>query len=530
MPRFYTIILIVVFSGFALTACGEMTVTPMVSPSKTATSLSTVIPSPVPSIPATLTSLPTLGSGPYLIAKPNSESQMLTIYDMQGGKKSIELPPDGRIKDLRTKLDHLISPDGQWLVFYTGATHYIDGNTGLPLTLKLLNIKDEKIITVADVVVDGYEKKLDQLAEMLKKLYPEQYKPNDNGDWVRNGLTTALEWGIYASAWSPDGHTLAFSAQIDGTSSDVYLYDLETGQIQRAEDSLQNITNIRWSADGKKIIFEDGEPGFGYMGSPELYVINYQKETVKNPKLLTYQSWIGSFDPITQTWSPTGDWLTPNILLVTGQTPDAGSSGIGALNINTKKSTELWGDIFSGYAIDPKNKTVIISPSDYTSPQNAGVYLINSNGRKIKIFDGFYYLDLFFRGGEKHRFILQGISIAEINRNATSDQFPIAGQIIGIDANGKPDSFAKFEHKPQISMSPDFSWLLIVDKNILNLYDKNDDLVKTFPIVGIQRVVWRPDSQAIFYSIGKQLYVLTLPTGEPKLIDNNEIQDVVWLP
>jgi len=455
---------------------------------------------------------------------------MFTIYDMHGGKKTIELPSDGHIKGLGTKLNHLISPDGQWLVFYTGTTNYIDSKTELPLTLKLLNIKDGTIITVTNVVTDEYEKKLDQLAEILKKLYPEQYKPNDNGDWVRSGLTTALEWGIYASAWSPDGDTLAFSAQIDGLSSDVYLYDLETGLIQRAEDSLQNITKMRWSADGKKIIFEDSEPGFGYMGSPELYVIKYQKETVKDPELLTYQSWIGSFDPITQTWSPTGDWLTPNILLVTGQTPDAGSSGIEALNISTKESTELWGDIFSGYAVDPQNKMVIISPSDYTSPQNAGVFLINFNGQKTKIFDGFYYLDLFFRGGEKHRFILQGISIAEINGDTTSGQYPIAGQVIGIDVNGNPDSFAKFEDKPQISISPDLSWLLIFDKNILTLYDENDELVKIFPIADIQRVIWRPDSQAIFYSIGKQLYVLTLPTGEPKLIDNNEIQDVAWLP
>ena len=104
------------------------------------------------------------------------------------------------------------------------------------------------------------------------------------------------------------------------------------------------------------------------------------------------------------------------------------------------------------------------------------------------------------------------------------------GHVIGIDANGKLDSFAQFEHKPQISISPDLLWLLVVDANALNLYDKNDALVKTFPIAGIQRVVWRPDSHAILYSVENRLYVLTLPIGDPRLIDELDIKDAAWLP
>jgi dipeptidyl aminopeptidase/acylaminoacyl peptidase len=140
------------------------------------------------------------------------------------------------------------------------------------VTLKLLSISDGTIRKVADVVTDGYENKLDQLAENLKQLYPDHYKniddPDQSGgiDWVGDGLITAFEWGIYSVAWSPDSHTLAFAAQIDGLSSDVYLYDVEKDTVQQAEDSLQNVTGIRWSPDGKKIIFENSEPGYGYMG------------------------------------------------------------------------------------------------------------------------------------------------------------------------------------------------------------------------------------------------------------------------
>jgi WD40 repeat protein len=469
------------------------------------------------------------------MVKPDSKIQVFPIYDTYGGKKIIELPPDGHIKGLGTKLDRLISPDGQWLVFYTGTTHYIDSKTELPLTLKLLNIKDGTIKTVADVVTDGSKKKLDELAEILKKLDPEKYKPQyynaeDDGNWVGGGLVTALEWGIYATAWSPNGHTLAFAAQIDGLSSDVYLYDLETGKVQHAEDSLQNITDIRWSPDGQKIIFENTEPGFGYMGASELYAINYQKETVKNPKRLTWGSWIGSYDPITQTWLPTGDVMPSNLLLVTYNTPDAGSSGIKALDITTGQLAVLWEHIFGDYAVDPENKTILVGPSDFTSQENQGIYQIASNGRKTQIFSGLYYVDMFYRGGKKHRFILQGISESEIGGNSTSNQYPIAGQIIAIDQNGKPASFAQYDHKPNISISPDLSWLLIYNESTLNLYDKNDELVKTFEIGGIERIIWRPDSQAIFYSIEDQLYILVLPTGEPQKIGESNIEDAIWLP
>jgi hypothetical protein len=532
MFRFSTISLTILLLSLTVTACGQVPLAPTTLPSKTSTPILTATAAASPTSTATeaLTPFPELRSKPYLMISPNRESQTFSFYDTSGGRKTIELPEDGYINSLNTKLDTIVSPDGQWLIFYTGHLLGSDGKPELPLTLKLLNIHDGTTITVSDIVTDGYKEKLDQLAGELKKRDPKSYEPQDDIDWVGGGIFTAFDSGIHSVAWSPDSRTLAFAAQIDGLSSDVYLYDLETGNVQQAEDSLQSVTGIRWSPDGEKIIFENSEPGIIYMGSAELYAINHQKETVKNPQLLAFQSWIGSFDPFTQTWSPTGDWLAPDILLVTYQTPDAGSSGIGALNINTKEITPLWDDIFASYAVDQEDRIIAIDPSEYTSPENLGVYIVNSRGKKQKIFNGLYYIDLFFRGGENHRFVLSGISSSEIEGNGTSDQYPIAGQVIGLDLEGKPTSIGGFEHQPQISISPDYNWLLIYDANKLNLYNSNDELVKSFPIPGIQRIIWMPDSQVVYYSNGSQLYMLSLPIGEPKLIDEINIQDSVWLP
>ena len=135
---------------------------------------------------------------------------------------------------------------------------------------------------------------------------------------------------------------------------------METGAVRRAEATLQNVTGIRWSPDSKKIIFKNAEPGSTYMGAPELYVITPNGKTVENPKMVSSETWIGSFDTFTENWSPDGDWLSPSILLITGQTPDAGPYSIDALNINTGQLLSLWRDSFDSYAVDSKNKTIAL--------------------------------------------------------------------------------------------------------------------------------------------------------------------------
>ena len=59
--------------------------------------------------------------------------------------------------------------------------------------------------------------------------------------------------------WSPDGRYLAFIAAIDGPSSDVYSYDLQTGQINRLTDGPNQAANLSWSPDSKWIVHEEVE-------------------------------------------------------------------------------------------------------------------------------------------------------------------------------------------------------------------------------------------------------------------------------
>jgi len=55
-------------------------------------------------------------------------------------------------------------------------------------------------------------------------------------------------------AWSPDGHTIAFSGQATGVT-DIFTYDLSNGQVRRLTDDKFADLQPAWSPDGKTIAF-----------------------------------------------------------------------------------------------------------------------------------------------------------------------------------------------------------------------------------------------------------------------------------
>jgi len=55
-------------------------------------------------------------------------------------------------------------------------------------------------------------------------------------------------------SWSPSGRLLAFTAAIDGPSTDLYVYDTLTDQIRRLSDGPEMATQPEWSPDSKWII------------------------------------------------------------------------------------------------------------------------------------------------------------------------------------------------------------------------------------------------------------------------------------
>ena len=111
----------------------------------------------------------------------------------------------------------------------------------------------------------------------------------------------------------------------------------------------------------------------------------------------------------------------------------------------------------------------------------------------------------------------------------------LTGYIVGFYIHGEPNFIVGKYDYDTISISPDKAWLLRYDENNLYLYDVDDNLAQTFPANGVYSVIWRPDSQAIFFSAGEAVYFLPIPNGMPRLVDECKeggclLNNITWLP
>ena len=75
----------------------------------------------------------------------------------------------------------------------------------------------------------------------------------DNGDLVQEIKFPTLG-EIFNPTWSPDGSRIAFSAQVGGLT-DLFLYDVTGGQLQRLTDDSYADLQPAWSPDGSQIAF-----------------------------------------------------------------------------------------------------------------------------------------------------------------------------------------------------------------------------------------------------------------------------------
>ena len=119
------------------------------------------------------------------------------------------------------------------------------------MVLHIVNLWTGAVRDVANLVPQDYAGRQEQMLERFVK--DENVSEEIVADWV------SLEyiWDIgNLIAWSPDSRYLAFSAMIDGISSDVYLYDVDTGKIQRKETEYLDVDYIAWSPDSQWILSE----------------------------------------------------------------------------------------------------------------------------------------------------------------------------------------------------------------------------------------------------------------------------------
>jgi WD40 repeat protein len=441
-------------------------------------------PTPIPTLEPSLTPAPTpfptlAASGPYLAYLRNDgDRQHVVVRDSKGvGCKETTLPKSSFVPDLAA----MVSPSGEWLTFYSGTASRSDSDTGpYDLSLDLLRLTDGQVFTITALLSPDYPNNFQKNAELLSKSDPKRFPLTDQ---LVTDLQGAFMSGIYSSAWSPDSRYLAFAGEMDGPSSDLYIYDLRSHTIRRLSDGLGEIQEITWSPDGRWIVH--GSAYYSGEGmAPDFFVARADGSGVK---------------PIGGGKYSAG-WLSPSENLRYSGANGPGTFGLQKVNIETGQVIDWWSPPFWPFAYNKAHNLLAVwTMGDMvTAP---GLYLVAPPANRLTPLTGLngHVVDS-----------IEGLSDS-VNLFAATDATNATALLIRADRTTTQVG----DTCHSIAVSPDGRLLALYEPG-LTLYSSSGTLVRSVavqPVVG-PHVEWSPDSKGLLLSGEPGLYYVPAAEGE----------------
>jgi hypothetical protein len=389
-----------------------------------------------------------------------------------GGRKVFDLPEN--VTDASPIETQYVSPDGKWLAFYTGyAGHPYteDIQTTFDLTLNLINLNTGEIQVVTSLLSKDYP---NNFVKAAQKLNDEFITADDLRNAFLNGINNSL-------AWSPNGRYLAFAGQMDGLSSDLYLYDVNAKKIQRLSSGDEEIQWIDWSPDGKWIV-HSSVYWVGQGMSFDIYAVEANGSSMH---YLSTNSLYGGVE----------NWLNSHMFFENDSQNGPGDYGLRLVDVDTGVITRIWDGAYSSYKIDERGEELTVSAmSPDVSP-----YLYS--GDNPDFWPGPYLINLKTLKKTKIEF--------------SPD----------LDLN-KVDSY----------VSPNLMYWAAIVNNVITIYSFDNTPVVSVSIspsdVMNRDLVWRPDSSGFFLVDDSNIYSIDVPSGEIRNIETqliNNLFDVSYL-
>jgi WD40 repeat protein len=464
---------------------------------------------PVPEPSTTPTPEPLLKTnGPYLAYFRYADKeeqyvdgdQELVLMDADGvGRKVITLPSElsRRSSDYWLYAYHL-SPDGKWLVYYSGSAGkcFNSGSDtqNYDLALNLLNLATEKTQVITHLLPVNYPNNFLQNA---KDLISQGMVAPDTGfttpEKLVDVIRDAFVCGIDTFAWTSDSRKLAFAGAMDGPSSDVYVYDMETQKIQRMTSGPEEVQSISWSPDEKWIV----QSSAWWVGEGT----NYSTYAISSngSKINTLSSIRGGIM----------DWYNGHAYFENSNENGAGNYGLRLVDIENGAVTNIWDGSFYGAEFDPAQGVLAIAPwtekhPGYDQIFTAGLYLINvKDNLKTRLKDGHWNIYPFGVGDRS--FV--------VDDGSETYFLTSSGKLIPASVDIQ-----------NISVAPDRQhWMSI--GTTLKIFDADDNILHEIPSPLGEKdfpfVTWKPDSSGLFIAIDKKLYAFDIPSGKIQLVETN---------
>jgi Tol biopolymer transport system component len=458
---------------------------------------------PMASATATVTTYPPLQTaGPYLVyLRGSSDGQQVVILDADGNGRTVLPSPladsSGGVPII-PPLSHLVSPDGKWLAYYTGSASETSD-----LALNLMSLADGSTRTVTALLSADYPANFTTAAAELNQ-----------PDVTAESLQAAFLAGITRSiAWSPDGRYLAFAGQMDGTSSDLYVYDSQDETIHRLSSGREQVQWIDWSPDGQRIVNESTQ----WVGEGMNFNIFASSPDGSVVKALS-----------TNTMGIT-DWLDDHTYLEYDSENGPGNHDLRSVDVLNGSVRTLWNGPFNSYAIDPTDGLLAVSGITDSSQQTGGIYLIKlASGQQTMIQEGQWSITAFPLGGRA--FFVQRL-------DASGEAYFLA-----VDGSLTP---AVIE-PGRFSIAPDGRHWISIAGDHLQVYTADDSPVGeiSLPVeasAGLDNLLWRTDGSGALigfyegsypYNISSySLVFVNIASGDAALVDQEAwmLPDFHWV-
>jgi hypothetical protein len=444
---------------------------------------------------------------PYLVFIRNGTNGEVIAQVDEYAKSGWTLPypiNDEQNMNYSDSLSNLISPDGQRMAFFSGSTSTKD------LTLNFMRLSDGISQPIIKLLSSDYPQNFVREASVIPSSIASA-----------QDLQQAFEYGITRSiAWSPDSRNLAFAGQMYGDSSDLYLWENKTGNIQQLSTGLQEMGWIGWSPDGKWIL-----NGSSYLAGEgmkySIYATSLDGNTVKT---------------ILKDSSITGEdiqWLNSHTFLIYNSANGPGNYQLQVADIETGNINTLWKGSFYGPTVSKSGNWVVIYANTPTWPFNKtdntfteGFRIINTTTNESTQID---LPDI------SHQYtISDSIKMGMDDVLLMEDD---AQNIYYLTTNGKMISTGV--KGSNITVAPDEqTWATVTDD--IRVYTSNgkSEQIINIPtwvdLINLKRIIWRPDSAGMFLAASTgQIYSVDFSSGDFSLVDDNwtnpNYEDLIWV-
>jgi hypothetical protein len=307
-----------------------------------------------------------------------------------------------------------------------------------------------------------------------------------------------------APVWSANGRYLAFRGEIDGSSTDIYIYDAESAKVRRLTTSNNQVGSISWSPDSRWVVYaeipEEFRPAVISMWAASLH---------SGEVRLLYEPVFGRYQII-------HGWLDIDRFLVSDLSMDA-YLDLRVVDVSTGGvSTLLPGHFFEILGVDLRTNTIALLP-DARDPENAidepGIYLLSpEDPTPVRV-------DLDNAQSATWQ--------SDLGLFLTDEQCPdTEGAVSAFDTTGSISCVDSGIG----NQSPDGSWT-VLQNGMIEIFDLTGNITGKLlePSGGL--IIWRQDSAGFFVLHADRLYYVDLPAVSLSIVDNEiDVGNPPYLP